>query len=596
MRVFSASIAIIAFLALGLVFAFSVCGDMSTRYQPLPREVTVLSPQIQLDTRCPMPEEPSTEGPWVVRAHFADRQMVNDLAAWSEPWEVDHENGYLVLDVSRGEWARLLDAGFRLEIDDQLTAKLNQPNEPLPGQISGIPGYPCYRTVEETFAAAEVIAADYPGLATWTDIGDSWEKTDPGGHPGYDMMVLRLTNSAVAGPKPKLFIMASVHAREYSPAELASRFAEYLVGSYGSDPDVSWLLDYREIHLLLQANPDGRKRAEMEGNWRYWRKNTNTHYCPDGPWPGADINRNFEFGWGCCGGSSGYECNEVYRGSGSASEPETRVIQDYVRTQFPDQRQDDLSTPAPITTTGIFLDIHSYGELVMWPWGSAETPAPNSTALQTLGRKCAHFNHYTPIQASDLYLMDGTADGFAYGELGLAAYTFELGTDFFQDCATFENTILPDNLPALIYAAKVTRAPYLTPAGPDALDLVVAPEASVPSDTVRLTATINDTRYSNENGTESTQNVVAAEYYIDAPPWVTTTTPISHPMMAADGAFDEKIEEVLGHIDTAGLDIGRHIIFVRGQDANGNWGAFSAAFLHLDGPSRLFLPLVYRHE
>ena len=51
----------------------------------------------------------------------------------------------------------------------------------------------------------------------------------------------------------------------------------------------------------------------------------------------------------------------------------------------------------------------------------------------------------------------------------MASYTFELGTSFFQDCSTFENTILPDNLQALIYAAKVPRTPYMTPAGPDAL-------------------------------------------------------------------------------------------------------------------------------
>jgi len=53
--------------------------------------------------------------------------------------------------------------------------------------------------VEETFQTAENLAANHPDLATWIDVGDSWEKTTPAGNPGYDMMVLRLTNSAVAG-------------------------------------------------------------------------------------------------------------------------------------------------------------------------------------------------------------------------------------------------------------------------------------------------------------------------------------------------------------------------------------------------------------
>ncbi|MDY7076245.1 MAG: M14 family zinc carboxypeptidase [Chloroflexota bacterium] len=520
-------------------------------------------------------------GPWVVRAYYTDRQMVNDLAAWREPWQVHHDRGYLVVDVNQTEYDLLLDAGFRLEIDEKLTAQLNQPRVQSPGQTSGIPGYPCYRTVEETFATAQGIAAAHPTLATWTDIGDSWEKTQ---NPirGYDMMVLRLTNSAIPGPKPRLFVMTSVHAREYTPAELSTRFAEYLVDNYDADPDVTWLLDYHEIHLMLQANPDGRKKAETG---LMWRKNTNESYCsPTSNYRGADLNRNFEFQWGCCGGSSPNECSETYRGPVAASEPETQVIQNYVRAQFPDQRQDDLGAAAPITATGLFVDIHSYSELVLWPWGFTSDPAPNGTALQTLGRKFAYFNDYRPEQAMSLYPTDGTTDSFAYGELGLAAYAFELGTSFFQDCGTFENTILPDNLSALLYAAKVVRTPYLTPAGPDALAVTLAPKGVLPGETVSLTAILDDTRYNNENGTEPTQNIAAAEYTIDVPPWVTTTTPISYAMAAADGAFDETLEEVEATVDTTGLSPGRHILFIRGQDSASNWGALSAAWLYVLGP------------
>jgi carboxypeptidase T len=469
-----------------------------------------------------------------------------------------------------------LGAGFRVEIDETLTTRLHQPPRWLPGQTSGIPGYPCYRSVEETYATAQSIAADYPGLASWIDMGDSWEKTASSGSAGYDMRVLRLTNSAVPGPKPKLFVMSSVHAREYTPAELATRFAEFLVDRYDSDPDVTWLLDYHEIHLLLQANPDGRKRAETGLSWR---KNTNNGYCTNSYLRGADLNRNFGFGWGCCGGSSGFQCSEVFRGPSPGSEPETQAIQNYVRAQFPDQRDEPLSAAAPIHATGVFLDLHSYSELVLWPWGIQKAPAPNGTALQTLGRKFAYFNGYAPHQAFDLYPTDGTTDDFAYGELGLAAYSFELGSTFFQNCSTFENTIVPDNLPALTYAAKVARTPYLTPAGPDIVSAAVAPEPVFSGTMVQLTATVDDTRYNNRNGVEPTQNIAAAEYYVDTPPWITSTPPIGKPMTAADGAFDEKIEAVQASVDISGLSGGRHIIFVRGRDTGGNWGAFQAVFL-----------------
>jgi carboxypeptidase T len=98
-------------------------------------------------------------------------------------------------------------------------------------------------------------------------------------------------------------------------------------------------------------------------------------------------------------------------------------------------------------------------------------PSPNASALQTLGRKFAYFNRYTPQQSNVLYGTDGDTTEYAYGTLGIAAYTFELGAAFFQACSNFDGTIYPSNLPALIYAAKVARTPYQTPLGPDALNL-----------------------------------------------------------------------------------------------------------------------------
>jgi carboxypeptidase T len=527
-------------------------------------------------------ELPPGDGPWVVRAYYTDRHMVDELAAWLEPWEVHHDKAYVVVAVTADDYARLLQAGFRLEVDEQLTAELNRPRTMLQGQISGIPGYPCYRTVEETFAAAQAIATTHPTLASWIDAGDSWEKSQAGGSPGYDLMVLRHTNTEITGPKPKLFATASIHAREYATAELATRFAEYLVDNYGLDADVTWLLDYHEIDLVLVANPDGRKIAETGA---FWRKNTdNDDGCAVSNSWGTDLNRNFGFQWGCCAGSSPEPCAETYRGPAPSSEPETTAVESYVRALFSDQRAEPLDAPAPAAATGVFVDLHSYGQLVMWPWGFTGSPAPNSAALQTLGRKLAYYNRYTPQQAVGLYPTDGASDDFAYGELGVAAYTFEVGTSFFQDCTTFENTIFPDNLAALIYAAKVARTPYLTPAGPDVVGLAVSPAGAADGEMVHLTAIVDDTHYSDANGSEPTQVIAAGEYYIDVPPW--GAAPVAHSLAAADGSFDAKNEAVLADIDTTGLDSGRHVVFVRGQDPAGNWGAISAIFVYILEPGK----------
>lgn len=520
------------------------------------------------------------EGVFVARVYYRAAEDIRLLAGYDLFEYNNREQQYVLVAVDRAGVKSLQGLGFRVALDPAETANFT-PARALPGQANGIPGYACYRTVEETFATAEAIVAAHPALAAWVDVGDSWERS-VGQADGYDLRVLVLTNSAIAGPKPKFLVTASIHAREYAPAELVTRFAEYLVNNYGTDADATWLLDHHEIHLLLQTNPDGRKEAETGASWR---KNTNENYCGvTSSNRGADLNRNFSFYWNSCTGcSSGSPCDPTYRGPTPASEPETQAVQAYLRAIFPDQRDAALAAAAPDDATGLYLDVHSYSELVLWPWGFTGAAAPNGTALQTLGRKFAYFNSYTPQQAYQLYGTDGSTDDFAYGELGVAAYTFELGTAFFQDCTTFENTIVPAHLPALIYAAKVARTPYLTPAGPDALAVTVAPGVATVGATVNLAATLDDTRFSSAGGAEPVQAIAAAEAYLDTPPWQAGAAPI--PLAAADGVFNSSVEGVTAVLDTGCLSAGRHMVYVRGRDADGAWGPVSATFLTVEAPA-----------
>jgi hypothetical protein len=525
------------------------------------------------DASAPCSEQRETEN--IARVYYPNRDVGNKIAISFKAalLETNYERGYHVVQVTPEEMALLAQAGLRIEADTTWEPPKVWPSSAV---LDTIPGYSCYRSVEETFATAQGIVNDYPSLASWNDVGNSWAKS--AGLGGYDMLVLVLTNSNVPGPKPKLFVTSAIHAREYTTAELMTRFAEYLVDNYGTDADATWLLDYHEVHLMLHANPDGRKKAETGLSWR---KNTNQNYCsPTSNYRGADLNRNFSFQWACCGGSSSSECSETYHGPLAASEPETQAVQNYLLAQFPDQRGTDLGDAAPDDATGIYLDIHSYSELVLWPWGFTSSAPGNSAQLRTLGRKLAYWNGYSPGQAIGLYPTDGTTDDFSYGELGIASYTFELGTAFFQSCGVFENTIWPDNLPALIYAAKVARAPYLTPAGPDSYDLSLSSAPVTAGAQLTLNGVVNDARYNNSNGAEPTQNVAAAAYYVDTPPWEDGAT--AHAMSASDGSFDATSEGVQASVDTTGWSLGQHIIFVRGQDADGNWGAVSAMFLTID--------------
>jgi carboxypeptidase T len=523
--------------------------------------------------------------------------------------ESDWAHGFLVMELEGDEIAALQRFGFRFEPATEFIARRDEflrqieaanaarkARNPAAANvgIESIPGFTCYETVEETFAAAQAFATSFPQLATWSDVGDSWEKSK--GLGGYDMKVLKLTNSAVPGPKPILFITSAIHAREYATAPLVLEFARWLVNGYGTNADATWIMDHHEVHLMLQANPDGRKKAEAGLSWR---KNTNTAYCgATSNKRGADLNRNFTFDWNSTNGqgSSGNPCNETYRGPSAASEPEVQAIQNYERGVYPDQRGPAMSDPAPATLMGLNLDIHSYSELVLWPWGETTTPAPNGTALQTLGRRFAFYNNYTPMQSIGLYPTDGTSDGVSYGELGVPAFTFEIGTSFFQSCTDYNNTIKPANLPALIYAAKVVRAPYLIPAGPDVTGLALVNDGVTAGTPVTLNASVTDTRFNQSNGTEPTQAIASAEAYIDVPPWAAGAVAI--PLGAVDGAFNTPTEAVTGSLPTSGLANGKHLVFVRGSDASGQFGPVSALFLTIGSapPPTITLSLSATHR
>ncbi len=254
-----------------------------------------------------------------------------------------------------------------------------------------------------------------------------------------------------------------------------------------------------------------------------------------------------------------------------------------MRSLWPDRRGPDFGDAAPADTSGIHIDIHSDADMILWPWGETETPTGNATAFQTLGRRLAFFNGYLPTQAIGLYPTDGTSDGPSYGELGVATLTIEQGNAFFEKCAVYEKSTKPKNLAALIYAARVVREPYLIPAGPDvtSVSLSARPRGVAAGVPVSLTASITDTRFNNSNGIEPTQVVAAAEAYIDVPPWVGGAVAI--PLSATDGNFDTPTEQVGGTLATRRLAPGKHLVFVRGQAASGQFGPVSAAFLTIRG-------------
>lgn len=479
--------------------------------------------------------------------------------------------------VSPVEQAALLADGWEVRVAEEQTAHLRgvDPQTVLGG----------YRTVEETEAFLRAMAERYPDLATLIDFGDSWERQQSAGVAGYDLLALRLTNKATPGPKPIFFLLAAIHARELTTAEVATRFISHLLTRYGDDPDVTWILNEHEIVVVPVANPDGRKLAE-QGYLQ--RKNTNDRAGGDCSVPpqswnhfGVDLNRNFAFAWGTVHGPELSPCSQVYPGHQAASEPETRALQDFIRELYPTRSRPVQAEEGGADNTGVLISLHSFSDLVLWPWGHSTERAPHAEALERLGYRLAEFNGYSPMQSIYLYPTSGVTEDWSYAELGIASYTFEIGP-FSGPCGGFmppygcldgsgNRNFWAENLPALLYAARVARAPYVQPAGPEVQHIRVT--AGMNGFTVTATMDGGD------------HPITTAELYIETSPWH-GGTPIA--LSPVDEAYDTPIEQgrlllpfesdLFENVRNPGDQM---LLLVRARNAAGTWGPISAAWMEV---------------
>ncbi|RRR98620.1 M14 family zinc carboxypeptidase [Glycomyces terrestris] len=331
--------------------------------------------------------------------------------------------------------------------------------------------YGGYRTVDAIEAHLQDVAAAHPSLARLYDIGDSWLKTQ--GEGGHDIYAVCVTAIAAGdceqdpdSTKPRFSLIAQIHAREIATGEIALRWIDDLVAGYGTDAATTDLLDTTEVWVVPVVNPDGVDIVASGGDDPVLqRKNANDSAGNCGARLGVDLNRNSSYEWGA---DSTNPCAETYQGTTAASEPETRAVEEWLRALHPDQRGEAEDDPAPADARDVFVTLHSYGEYIIIPWGYTENAAPNDARLRALGEAMAESNGYLVGTNGDTvgYSTSGTTDDMAYGELGVAAFTFEVSPDF-GNCGGFlpafscvEDTLWPENRGALMTAAQAAAAPY----------------------------------------------------------------------------------------------------------------------------------------
>lgn len=400
----------------------------------------------------------------------------------------------VTLAVPPGEVRRLQSQGYQV-----------QQVEALP--LAFPPNYGGYHDYAETVTELQSLAAQYPDVTRLQSIGKSLE--------GRDLWALRITDHPDQNePGEKgILIYGGTHAREHLTVEQALFVAHDLLDNYGHEGEATNLVNQRDVWILPNVNPDGSEYDIASGNLIWWRKNRRNN--GDGSL-GVDLNRNFGYKWGGAG-SSGGTSSETYRGPQPFSEPENQALRDFVSSQ------DDIE---------IAISLHTYGELVLYPYGYtyAELPpdmkAADLAIFKALAGAMATRNGYTAQQASDLYIVSGDHDDWFYGARGIYAMTIEMYPTSSSPFGFYppDSVIAPQttrNRTALRYSIAMADDPAKsTGQGKD----MTAPTVQIltPGDGATMTA---GTAVSVTVAVSDTVGVTTVEYLVDGQPAAVRTVP-----------------------------------------------------------------------
>ncbi|TAH53330.1 MAG: zinc carboxypeptidase [Chloroflexota bacterium] len=315
--------------------------------------------------------------------------------------EVGHD--YVLVEATRAERRALRKAGFKLRTP--------------PRDFFGPQAFPsadsAYHDYNEMVAEIQQAEADHGAIFDLFSLGTSYQ--------GREIWAGKISdNVGTDENEPEVLFTHHQHAREHLTVEMALYTLKTLTDEYGVDSTITNLVNTREIWIVFDMNPDGGEYDIATGSYRSWRKNRQPNSGSSNV--GTDLNRNWGYRWGCCGGSSGSTGSETYRGASAFSAPETQRVRDFVNSRVVGGVQQIKAT----------IDFHTYSELILWPYGYTTTDVPSDMtqdehdAHVAAGQAMAATNGYTPEQASDLYITDGTIGDWTFGVHKIFSYTFEM--------------------------------------------------------------------------------------------------------------------------------------------------------------------------
>lgn len=289
-----------------------------------------------------------------------------------------------------------------------------------------------YHSYQEIVDLADSLADAFPDICMKKMYGTSME--------GRELAALKISDNVMDDEnEAEVFFDGGIHGDEIGGPENCIRFARDLCRKYGSDPEVTDLVDNREIWIYYMVNPDGRENMS--------RYNAN----------GVDCNRDYGFMWDAWGGSTG-----------AFSQIETKTLRDVAYDhQFV-----------------VHTAYHSGTEYVSCPWSYRSDTPPDADHILNLAGIYSSESGYANLEYGQgntgMYAINGSTKDGNYGVGGSVSWSMEISDS--KQPPTSQLMMYYDwNYPSML--AMIEHAGY-------GLEGVVTDAVS--GDPVRATVFVND--------------------------------------------------------------------------------------------------------
>ena len=225
------------------------------------------------------------------------------------------------------------------------------------------PNWSEYNTIMNQFVAS------FPNLCELVTIGTSTL--------GKDLLCIHINNDLTSDqPEPEFLYTSSMHGDELAGYVLSLRLIDYLLENYGTDPDVTLMVDNIDIWINPLANPDGTFAGGDNSVWGATRGNANF----------VDLNRNYP------------DPEDGPHPDGNAWQAETIDFMDFAADM-------DFVMSS---------NFHGGAEVVNYPWDTWPTLAADNDWWVFVSREYADLVHSNGWPGYFTDLNNGITNGYAW--------------------------------------------------------------------------------------------------------------------------------------------------------------------------------------